>query len=95
MGYSVGEIGKNIIVNTNIDTTASNVRHIRYWKPDGTNGYWVSSVYGTTSLVYKTTSATDLDISGIWKIQSYIEDADGKFKGEIAHILVNQDIPQS
>ena len=94
MGYFVGEVGKVIVVNTNVNTSGSTVRHILYWKPNGTYGYWSAEIYGTTSIMYRTTSATDLDISGIWKVQSYIEDSDGKFKGEIAHILVGAEIPQ-
>ena len=94
MGYFVGEIGKVLVVNTNINTTSSSIRQIRYWKPDGTSGYWSAEIYGTTSIMYRTINSSDLDISGIWKVQSYIEDSDGKFKGEIAHILVGKDIPQ-
>ncbi len=52
---------------------SASVRRILYEKPDGiTTGYWDASSYSGTVITYNVQNG-DIDQSGDWKLQAYIE----------------------
>lgn len=67
--------------DTGLDLTSATVKKILYVKPDGTQGSWVATT-NSTSLVYDLL-ATDIDQSGNWKLQTYVEIGGKKGYGDI------------
>lgn len=63
--------------STVIDLTSFTTFQIIFWKPDGTTVIKAASVYGdpANGIIQYTTIANDLDQSGTWRIQAYIESA--------------------
>lgn len=71
-----------IVLDTKINILGYGTMQIRYRKPNGNTGGWVSSVYpGTTGSMYYTTSLTDLDIPGTWAVQAYVEGGGTRLHG--------------
>jgi len=68
-------------LDTGQDLTGATNTKILYQKPDGTKGEWVATKSGQ-SLTY-VFSNTDIDQSGVWKFQTYIELATKKGYGEV------------
>lgn len=62
---------KPIILETEYDLSLATVTKILYHKPDGTKGSWTATISGN-DLVYLPQTG-DIDQSGVWKFQSYIE----------------------
>lgn len=70
-----------LILGTGRDLTGASNPKILYQKPDGTKGEWTGTISGQ-NLTYVLTNA-DIDQSGVWKFQTYIEVATKKGYGEI------------
>lgn len=71
-----------IELDTGLDLTDATLTQIRYIKPDGlTKGAWTAEVDGSI-LWYKTTTS-DIDQSGDWQIQAYVEVGSDKYSGDI------------
>lgn len=70
-----------LTLNTGIDLTGASNTKILYEKPNGVKGSFTATVSGQ-SLTY-TLSNTDIDQTGIWKFQTYIEVATKKGYGEV------------
>jgi hypothetical protein len=68
----VGDEGTVFTFETGVDISTSTLRTIRYKKPDGTTGTWAGSLSGTTQVTY-TTQTDDIDQSGVWQFQLYVE----------------------
>lgn len=85
---SAGELDIGIALNleTGIDVTTATVTKILYRKPSGTTGAWTASTSSTT--VSYQTSTNDLDESGVWELQAYIEIGALKVRGSIAKLRV-------
>jgi hypothetical protein len=77
-------------VNTGIDLSGADVRRILYKKPSGTRGYWPATADGQV-LVYAV-QAGDIDQSGIWSFQSYIEVSGRKGFGDVSSHVFEENI---
>ena len=72
----------SIVLDTKYSSLASaEVKQILYQKPDGTKGAWEATNSGTT-LIYNLQNG-DIDQSGMWKLQTYIEVGGLKGPGNI------------
>ena len=95
MAVHVGEIGKEIILNTTADISGATQLRIYYWKPDkGEQGYFTATQKTTTSIAYVTTDEDDLDKRGQWTLQAWKADSgtpDG-FVGEKVFMTVESSI---
>lgn len=83
-----GAIGQKIVLNVEVDISAATTRRINYTKADGTTSYWTAAEESTTSISYTTTSASDLNVKGIWKLQAYIVTPVWTDYGDIVQMLV-------
>jgi len=63
----------DIILDTRQDISTGTVFRILYEKPDNTSGQWTAVLEGTTKVKYAVANASDLDQTGTWKLQSYVE----------------------
>ena len=83
-----GTVGLLIELETGKDDLANaTATKILVEKPDGSTAEWPATVTGTT-LQY-TTQPGDLDVIGLYKLQSYAEFPDGsKYYGETAKLPV-------
>lgn len=63
-----------------IDLTNANVIKIECIKPDGTSREWIADVLNLVdaTIEYRTIATSDLDQSGTWNMQGYIEFSDGR-----------------
>jgi len=88
MSVFKGAIGQKIILNVGVDISAATTRQIKYWRSDGTSGAWTAAEESSTSISYTTTSASDLSIVGLWKLQAYVVTPDWTDHGDIVRIDV-------
>lgn len=70
-----------LTLDTGRDLTGASNTKILYQKPDGTKGAWTGTVVGQM-LTYALAN-TDIDQSGVWKFQTYIEVSEKKGYGEV------------
>jgi hypothetical protein len=84
----VGDEGTRILLNAGTNISASTVRRIRYEKPDGTTGFWSANLDSGLEKLYYDTQTDDLDISGTWKLQNYVEMPTWTGTGEIAQLKI-------
>lgn len=68
-------------LDTEIDISTATVKKILYKKPSGVTGGWDAIADGNT-LTYDLTN-TDIDITGVWQFQTYVEIGGEKGFGEI------------
>ncbi|MHA1951891.1 MAG: hypothetical protein ACW987_18750 [Candidatus Thorarchaeota archaeon] len=81
MGKSyVGDISTEIVLDAGVALGTPDVLKIKYQKPDGTTGEWTATPYEVTKARYVTENG-DLDVSGLWVFQIYVELAGGSWKG--------------
>jgi hypothetical protein len=83
-----GAVGLKIILNVGADVSSATTKHIKYLKPDGTIGYWEAEEESITSISYTTTSSSDLDIKGLWRLQAYVVTPTWENYGEICELLI-------
>lgn len=78
----VGDVGTKFKFDIGVDVTNVTSCKIYYKKPSGSTGYWAATTEAPTYVVY-TISDGDLDESGVWEFQPYVELASGwKGRGE-------------
>lgn len=82
----LGDTGTEIILDTGEDLTSATVMKILY-KNKTTSGEWIATVVETTKLRY-VTQTDDLDVSGVWKVQAYVEMPSWSGKGNTASFNV-------
>lgn len=68
----LGDIGTDIILDTESALATATLLQIKYTKPDGATGLWTGVIADSTKVKY-TTQDGDLDIAGLWSLQAYIE----------------------
>lgn len=59
--------------NPDIDISNASVLKILVLKPSGEDVEWTATRYGTTNKITYTTSITDLDEPGTYKMQAWVE----------------------
>ncbi len=88
----VNDVGRTITISLGIDLTLMTVKQILVSKPNGQQITWTGAVIGDPKdgLFGYTTIFGDLNCSGLWKIQGYVENIAGtiKKKGETAVFTV-------
>lgn len=84
-----GDIGTLIELVTGVVLTGATVAQIWYEKPSGITGIWTATV-STIKLQY-TTDSGDIDESGTWKLQGYVELPSG-WKGASSIVSVEVEI---
>jgi len=90
--HYVGEEGVPLIVKCGVDlSTSVTVAQIRVKKPDGTIVTWTASVYtyeGVTQYLRYYTVEDDLDQSGEYEAQAYVERGSWKVHGESFRFMI-------
>lgn len=81
------DIGLILRLNTGVDISAATVANILYKKPSGTTGSFTGSTSDTYYVSYTTTSE-DIDESGEWKFQAYVETSSYTVRGQISKVRV-------
>jgi len=89
----VGDIGTKFTLDTEHDLVAcgATVTKIYVRKPNGIEVIWDGTIENT-SYVYYITEENDLDISGTWRFQVYVEMPGWKGRGEEATKEINKHI---
>ncbi|MHC4398030.1 MAG: hypothetical protein ACYS1A_20495 [Planctomycetota bacterium] len=75
------DIGLKITLDCVIDISSATSRSIKYQKPGGTTGSWTAAEESTTEISYTTTTG-DIDESGVWIFQAYVNKGAYKIRGE-------------
>jgi len=80
----IGTIFRLTIVDTSgnvIDVSSATTMYLYFQKPDGTNVQKTAEFYtdGTDGIIQYTSVDGDIDATGNWQVQGYIEVTDGKF----------------
>ena len=70
--HFVGEIGTEVIVDTEEPLTDATELIIRVQKPLGSTANWTAVVYQNTKMKYITKS-TSFDEAGVYKVQAYVD----------------------
>jgi hypothetical protein len=83
-------IGLKIIFDVEIDISTSTVRTIKYRRPSGTTGSWAGVLEADNRSISRTTIAGDLDESGTWKFQAYVETPSWSLNGSIAKLNIEE-----
>ncbi len=90
-----GDIGTKIILNTGADLSTGTVFKIYYRKPNGETNYWTAQKESdNTSISYTTIDSGDLDITGTWQLQSYVEISGWKGFGQVVSLLVSTPVTE-
>jgi hypothetical protein len=84
----VGDIGVKIEMSVNIDVSLISLAKFVCRKPNGRTVEWVAQIDATNGILYYITQEGDLNISGEYKIQPYVEMGDFKGRGEPAILRV-------
>lgn len=92
MSVHVGDIGSKIQYEGDIDISAASVLVLKYIKPNGDRGQWVATAADDYTLEFETTVITDLDQSGIWKLQAYVEILGWKGHSDIREFPVDWNV---
>ena len=83
----VGDTGTILLFNCGVSVVDATVMKILVSKPDGTEIEWSASIYEEKYLKY-TIQATDWDMDGKWKYQTYVETPNWKGRGETVEQIV-------
>ena len=83
----VGDVGTEIVLDCGVDTTTASVRQIVARKQNGAKVTWTAVQEGASSIKYNTVSG-DIDSSGNWQLQAYIEMPGWKGFGAVALLTV-------
>jgi len=83
-----GDIGVKIEMSVNVDVSSILLAKFICRKPNGKKVEWSAQTDTTNNILYYITGPGDLDISGEYKIQPYIEINDFKGRGEPAILRV-------
>ena len=66
---------------TAIDVSTAATKFIYFQKPDGTKKKNTAAFYtdGSDGIIQYTSVSGDIDQTGLWQVQGYVETSDGKF----------------
>jgi len=84
----VGDVGTEVSLNCGVDISTATVRKILVQKPNTTAVVeWSAMADGANSIRYLTTTG-DLDVSGTYLLQPYVELPGWSGKGETVELFV-------
>lgn len=86
-----GDIGTLLTFDLNSEILNSSTVKIRYRKPNGERGEWTGHVIDDSTVGYYTQEG-DLDVSGKWRLQVYVETPVWKGSGKITQLTVSRRI---
>lgn len=89
--YYQGDIGLDIIVDVCQDITTATKASLIVEKPDGELVEWIGVVYEITNIRY-TVVEGDLDQSGVYNVQSYVETPSWSGHGGMTQFRVNMSL---
>jgi len=85
----LNDTGTAIIIDAGEDLSTASLMKIKYLKPSGASGAWIATIVsGEPTKTRYITLSNDLDESGTWKLQLYVEFSTWKGHGEIASFVV-------
>jgi len=86
----IDDVGTKFIIDTGVDLTNATVTKLKLKKPDGSIVEWVASIEGDAKngKISYATQAGDINLAGIWQLQSYIEFSYLKYNGETVNFIV-------
>jgi hypothetical protein len=76
----VGDVGTVLVVSAGQNISSATAHHLKIIKPDMTEVTWTGDIYNDTYYKY-TTVAGDFNLSGIYKVQLYVELTSPAWKG--------------
>jgi hypothetical protein len=90
----VGDIGTKLVLDVGLDISSSTDRKILYMKPSGVTGEWPSNSgsiceLNTSTSMYYITESGDIDESGEWTLQAYIETPTWSGHGQRVSLFVD------
>lgn len=91
MAIHKGQSLLTIELDTGYDISSATSAKILYQKPDGTTGEFVGSVSDTTKISYSVADG-DLDQSGTWIMQAYVEISSRKGYGAKAYVTLESNL---
>lgn len=72
-----------IVIDVGIDISAYGTKRIKFRRPDGTTGWWTAAAcVGDDECMTYTTDMDDLNVAGIWRLQSYVEQGASRLHGK-------------
>lgn len=78
-----GDVGTVVMVNCGFDISSATAKKLYVKKPDGKEVVWTPTIYNSMYLKY-TIAPGDIDQSGEYYLQAYIEISSWKGRGETA-----------
>lgn len=81
------DVETKIVLDCGVDVSSATVRKIRYKKPSGSTGEWDAELEDQTKIYYVTQEG-DLDETGTWTVQAYVEMPNWKGHGHEASFYV-------
>ena len=78
-----------IVLDCGVNISTAIVRSIIVKKPDGSKVTWPAVIEGSNSIKYTALSG-DIDLTGAWKVQAYIEMPTWKGHGTQSSFNVNR-----
>lgn len=82
-----GDVGTEIVLDCGVDVSTATVRKILVKKPGGAAAEWPAVADGTNRIKYVTV-AGDLDTTGTWYLQAYVEMPGWQGRGGTASLVV-------
>ena len=83
-----GDVGRKLRLNAGENITTASLAQISYKKPSGVTGTWAATIEDLTYASYTTISTNDLDETGNWEIQLYVEMNGAQIHGALAEFHV-------
>ena len=85
------DIGTKIEIDIGVPDSEISTAKIIYKKPDGTSGEWIATAESGTTKIYYITQNGDLDQSGTYFLQPYVELNSGwKGRGDELKLYVGE-----
>lgn len=83
----------NLIINTAVTLTGATTLLIKYRKPDGTTGAWVSTIVaGAPRYMEYETGVDDFDQNGIWQLSAFAIIGGAVLDGILTNVEVHRPI---
>lgn len=83
----VGDVGTVITLDCGINISTATLVKIRAKKPDLSVVEWAATVEGTNSITH-TITVGELNVPGVWLLQSYVEMPEWRGRGEWVSLTV-------
>ena len=87
----VGDVGTEIVLDCGTNVSNSTFREIIAKDPNEKRVHWTASVADETSIKY-VLQAGDLNVAGNWRLQTYVEFPNGKWRGTPTKMKVRNTI---